>query len=248
MATSKTRDERRARVDKAELFRLIGYAPHPGQAPMHASRARFRVLACGARFGKSMAAAMEAVAALLQPCEKARGWVCAPSRDLVDRIFERVLAVFQEHFPARIIEQDARSQRLIVRNLGGGKSEVRGKSAADAVSLLGESLDFLIVDEAAALPRSTWDQCLSARLIDRRGWALLVSTPQGVNWFFHLFRRGQRLRDSDFASWTMPSWSNPHVDRITIEEERKRLPRDVWDAQYAAKFIGVPDTVLSIIA
>jgi len=238
MANSKTRAER-LRIDKVELFRVVGYAPHAGQAPMHASTARFRVLACGARFGKSVAAAMEVVAALLEPGDKTRGWIVAPSRDLVDRIFERVLVTFREHFPGRIIEEDARGQRLIVRNLGGGVSEVRGKAAENAVSLLGESLDFLVVDEAAKLPRSTWQECLSARLIDRRGWALLVSTPNSTNWFFDLYRRGQAGRDPDFASWCSPSWDNPHIDRATIEEERKRLPSDVFDEQYGAKFIGL---------
>jgi len=234
-----THKPERLRIDKDELFRFVGYEPHAGQAPMHASTARFRVLACGARFGKSVAAAMEVVAALLEPAEKVRGWIVAPSRDLVDRIFERVLATFREHFRGRIVEEDARSQRLVVRNLGGGISEVRGKSADNAVSLLGESLDFLVVDEAAKLPRSTWEQCLSARLIDRRGWALLVSSPSGTNFFFHLYRRGQGGRDPDFASWCSPSWDNPHIDRATIDEERKRLPSDVFDEQYAAKFIGV---------
>src|SRR5689334_1833105 len=213
MKLKKPTSERRARVNKAGLFKLVGYVPHPGQQLVHDSLARFRLLGCGARWGKSMAAAMEAVAALLHPADRARGWVVAPSRDLVDRIFERVLAVMNEHFASRIADQDARSQRLIVRNLGGGLTEVRGKSAENAVSLLGEALDFLIVDEAAQLPAATWEQCLSARLIDRRGWALLVSTPNGTNWFHGLYRRGQRARDPDFASWCSPSWDNPHVDR-----------------------------------
>src|SRR5690349_16610594 len=189
-----TKRSERLRVDKQGLFQLVGYVPHPGQQLVHDSLARFRVLGCGARWGKTVAAAMECVAAMLQPADKARGWIVAPSRDLVDRIFERVLAVFREHFPGRILDEDARAQRLIVKNLGGGTTELRGKSAENAVSLLGEALDFLICDEAAALPAATWESCLSARLIDRRGWALLVSTPNGANWFFLMYRRGQRSR------------------------------------------------------
>ena len=230
--------ERRARVDKEELFRLVGYQPHAGQVSLHESAARYRVLACGSRWGKSLAASMEVVAALLEPAEQARGWIVAPSRDLVERIFERVLAIFREHLAHRIAEHDQRQQRLVVRNLGGGLSEVRGKSAQDAVSLLGESLDFLIVDEAARMSANVWQSHLAARLVDRKGWALLVSTPNGPNWFFRLYRNGQRGRDASVESWRSPSWANPHLDRELIEEERRRLPRSVFEEQFCAEFVA----------
>ena len=71
-------------------------------------------------------------------------------------------------------------------------SEVRGKTADNPVSLLGEGLDWLIVDEAARMKPMIWESHLSQRLIDKRGWALLISTPRGKGWFFDLFRRGQR--------------------------------------------------------
>jgi hypothetical protein len=51
-------------------------------------------------------------------------------------------------------------------------------------------------------------------LIDKRGWALLISTPKGKGYFFDLFRRGQARGecaspDPDYASWNMPTWSTP---------------------------------------
>jgi hypothetical protein len=180
---------------------------------------------------------MEIVVALLEPAETARGWIVAPSRDLVDRSFERVHLAFRERLAHRIVELDERQQRLVVRNLGGGLSELRGKSAQDAVSLLGESLDFLVIDEAARLPASVWQSHLAARLVDRRGWALLVSTPNGPNWFMRLFRRGQRGRDASFESWRSPSWANPLLDAETIEEERRRLPTAAFQEQFAAEFL-----------
>ena len=68
-------------------------------------------------------------------------------------------------------------RRLVLRNLAGGFSEIRGKSADNPVSLLGEGLDWLIVDEAARLKPAIWEGHLSQRLIDKKGWALLISTP-----------------------------------------------------------------------
>ena len=69
MATKKKPTKRRrARLEKTELFRFVGYEPHEGQLEVHLSKAPRRVLACASRWGKSTCAAMEAVAALLAPC------------------------------------------------------------------------------------------------------------------------------------------------------------------------------------
>src|SRR5687767_6051839 len=100
-ATTDSRTRKDMRVAKGRLFSLVGYAPHPGQWLVHDSHARYRLLACGSRWGKSLAASMEVVAALLQPGDRTLGWIVAPTRDLADRILERVLIAFHKHLPHR---------------------------------------------------------------------------------------------------------------------------------------------------
>jgi hypothetical protein len=158
---------------------------------------------------------METIAALMEPRDSALGWLVAPTYDVADRIFKRVTALVLTHFPHRVIEHLPREHRIIVRNFGAGVSELRAKSADRPESLLGEALDFLVVDEGARLRPDVWNTYLSQRLIDRRGWALLVSTPQGCNWYRDLFKLGQAGHDPAFESWSMPSWDNPHVPRRT---------------------------------
>ena len=89
------------RVEKAELFRLLRYEPHPGQWLVHNSKARFRVLACGSRFGKSTAASMEVVAAMLAPAESTLGWICAPTVELTGFVMDRVRIAFLDRMPHR---------------------------------------------------------------------------------------------------------------------------------------------------
>ena len=157
------------RVSKKALFDHVGYTPHPGQIAVHRATEQFRVLACGARWGKSTCAAMEVVAALLQPAESSMGWVVAPTYDLCSRVFVRVEIALRQRFEHRIVYANAREHRIVVRNLGGGLSEMRAKSADNPVSLLGEGLDWLIIDEAARLKRDVWESYLSQRLVDRGG-------------------------------------------------------------------------------
>lgn len=231
-----TTPPRRQTLNRARLFRDLGYTPHPGQLEVHRSLARKRVVACGVRWGKSMCAAMEGIAAALEPCERSIGWVVAPTYDLADRVFREIQIVAYKHLRHRIVTMKEGERRLILRNMQGGLSEIRGKSADNPVSLLGEGLDWLIVDEAARLKPVIWESHLTQRLIDKKGWALLISTPKGKGWFFDAFRRGQG-RDDDTESWNQPTWNNPHLDPTIIDAERGKLPERVFLQEYGAQFV-----------
>jgi Terminase RNaseH-like domain/Terminase large subunit, T4likevirus-type, N-terminal len=222
--------------DKARFFHSLGYSPHPGQQQVHDSTASRRVVACGVRWGKTRCAAMEALTAAMAPSRQCMGWICAPTYDLADKVFREIELIAAEHLRHRIVMLKEHDRRLVLRNMAGGLSEVRGKSADNPVSLLGEGLDFVIVDEAARLKPSIWEGHLSQRLIDRHGWALMVSTPKGKGWLYELFQRGQR-REAQHASWNAPSWNNPHLDKALIDAERSRLPERVFRQEYGGEFL-----------
>lgn len=224
------------RVNKKALFADLGYEPHEGQLEVHESDAPRRVLACGVRWGKTRAAAMEGLAAALAPAERSMGWVVAGTYDLADKVFRELLLIAATKLNHRVISLSENERKLVIRNLGGGVSEVRGKSADNPMSLLGEGLDWLIVDEASRLKPSIWESHLSQRLIDKKGWALLISTPKGKGWFYEMWRRGER-GEPGYASWNYPSWTNPHLDRDMIEAERKVLPQRVFDQELGGAFI-----------
>lgn len=225
-------------LDKSAIFARIGYRPHAGQARVHASRARRRVVCAGVRWGKSEAAAAEAVCALVEPREKATIWTVAPTLDLTDRVLTRVLVWVETAFKHRILSYEKRERTLTVRNLGGGVTVLRAKTADSPASLLGESLDFLIVDECVRIPANVWHRHLAARLVDRRGGAFLISTAAPKTWFYDEWRRGQRGRDKEYESWSAPSSENPFLDPAAIEAERARLPVDVFHAEFLGEFIG----------
>ena len=124
-------------IDKAALFEDIGYQPHRGQQEIHESRASRRIVACGVRWGKTLCAAMEGLAAGLNPAERSIGWVVAPTYDLAQKIFREIQLAALQHFRHRIVKMREHDRVLVLRNLGGGLSEIRAKSADNPVSLLG---------------------------------------------------------------------------------------------------------------
>lgn len=172
----------RPKLDKRTFFADLGYVPHPGQLDVHLAAEPRRVVACGVRWGKTVCAAMEGLAAAMQPnADGSIGWVVG-------------------------------------------------------VSLLGEGLDWVILDEASRLKPRIWQAHISQRLIDKQGWALLISTPKGKGYYYDLYRRGQR-GDADWRSWNCPSRANPLLDPEIIERQRGLLPERVFRQEYEAEFL-----------
>jgi hypothetical protein len=92
-------------------------------------------------------------------------------------------------------------------------------------SLVGEGVDLLIIDEAAKMPRRIWDMYLSPTLVDRKGKAIFITTPQGYNWIYDLYLLGQT--DPQWYSHQSPSWENqyafPEGANDSFILERKRI-------------------------
>lgn len=224
-----------ATIDKLALFRDIGYSPHPGQLAVHASSHKRRVVACGVRWGKTLAAAHEGIAASINKYrwERVVGWVCAPTYELAGKVYREVAGAFMSNKILRgmVIRMRESDRMLEVHRMDGGVCEIRAKSADSPTSLLGEGLSWLIVDEASRVKPDVWQRYLSQRLIDRDGWAMLISTPKGKNWYWDMFR------SSATASWSSPSWENPILDREKIEAEREKIPEAVFRQEYGAEFI-----------
>jgi hypothetical protein len=225
------------RLDKLALFESVGYRPHDVQRAVHASTASRRAFCAGVRVGKSTLCVHEALGALLTPGPASRGWIVTPTAATTELITGPLFALLRTHFAHRVVELDERERCAVVRNLGGGLAEVVGKTADRPAALLGESLSWVVVDEAARLPAVIWET-LSQRLVDRRGWSLVCSTPKGTdNWFHREYTRGARGEEG-YAAWTAPTWANPSIDPDVILLERCRLTPRAFAAEYGAAFIG----------
>jgi hypothetical protein len=142
-----------------------------------------------------------------------------------------------EPIPGRNVREDARRITLP----GGG--EIVVKSADAPNSLLGEGLDMLVLDEAAYLDEEVWARVLRPTLTDRRGRALLISTPNGYDPLFHqAWMRGHDGRPG-WAAWQFPTWDSPLIDPAEIEEARETLPERVFLQEYGAQFVAMAGAV-----
>lgn len=198
---------------------------HPAQQEIFQNPARFKVVAAGRRFGKTILGSAEIlVAATAKP--DANVWWVAPSHAQT-RIAMRQIA--------RVVPAE---HREINRTLGeiylsnGGRIAL--KSAERPDNLRGEGLDLVVVDEAAFVPRDAWTQAIRPALSDRQGKALLISTFDGENWFWDLYRDAIDPENTEWEGWKLPTSANPYIPAEEIEEARRNLPKEVFGQEYLA--------------
>ena len=219
------------KIEKELVFNKMHYEPHEKQKLIHKGKVRFKVLACGRRFGKSLGAAMEAIYLLMHP--ETRGWVVAPTYLLADKVFREIFYYMNKYTPELIESQSAHKMHL--KTVMG--SEVWGKSADTPVGLLGEGLDWLIVDECAQIKEIVWHQYLRPTLTDRQGTGIFISTPAGRNWFYELFIRGQDPLETQYVSYNFPTLDNPFIEPSEVDEAKTQVPQRYFRQEYMAEFL-----------
>jgi len=127
-----------------------------------------------------------------------------------------------------------RSERLIeFRN--GGSLGVYSADSEDSVR--GEAFHLVILDEAARIAESAWQDVLQPTLADYNGDAILISTPKGRNWFYNEFQRA--LDDRQYAmAWQAPSAHNPIVSiQNAARKARDLVPERTYRQEWLAEFV-----------
>lgn len=202
-------------------------ALHPLQRQVMEDPARFKVLACGRRWGKTRLGVLSALAVALSG---GFAWWVAPSYKM-GMIGWRGLYTLARQIPGATIQKT----ELRAEIPGGGWFQIR--SADEPDSLRGEGLDYVAVDECAFVDERAWTEALRPALSDRKGSALFISTPRGMNWFWRHWQKGQRNDGGAWKSWSFPSRTNPYLDPSEIEEARKDLPERIFAQEYEAAFL-----------
>lgn len=206
------------------------------QRPILLSPARFKVVVCGRRWGKTAIGLM----ATLKGHGSFRGqrkgaidgakiWWVAPSYKVASKIWRDLKRATRGAW----IQKNEVERRIELP--GGGNVTVW--SADDPETLVGDGLDGLVIDEAAKVHRDTWGESLRPALADHLGWALMVGTPKGqLNWFFDVFQQAEE-RD-DWERWQRPTWDNPLIVPSEIDEMRADMTGTKFAQEVEAKFSG----------
>lgn len=199
---------------------------HPMQQEVVTDPARFKVVVCGRQWGKTVTGAIMCVEIASQGGDS---WWVGPSFpigqlgwDIIDGLCRQIPGTRFEGRPTYKITLPT-----------GGTIQLR--SADNPDSLRGATLDLVVFDEAAFAKPEAWP-FLRPTLSRRRGRAMFISTPKGLNWFHDLYQTAQGRRD--WATWRFPTTSNPYIDKDDVEEARAGMSSLLFSQEYEAEFIS----------
>ena len=203
---------------------------HESQQAVADSNARWKILCAGRRFGKSRLGVQLCLRTALAG---KRAWWVAPTYSIA-RVGWRDIQESARSFPESLEPNISLVNMEVKFPQTGGSIAVR--SADTPHRLRGEGLDFLVMDEAAFVKPDVWQQVLRPTLTERKGGALFISTPMGMNnWFYELWEMAEG-RD-DWERFQFPSWSNPLVDKEEVEQAKTEVGSIVYAQEYLAEFV-----------
>lgn len=201
--------------------------PHAGQCRVLRGSARFTVLCCGRRWGKTTFGMVRAAERALRDGLPV-GWFAPTYRYLAEpwRLMVRALR------PA-VVRASEESRRIEL--VGGGLIQFWSLDSGDAGR--GSKYGHVVIDEAAMVRNleAAWHESVRPTLTDFAGSADFLSTPKGRSGFHALYLRGEA--GGEWQSWRCPSGENPVLPAGEIEAARMGLPDRAFRQEYLAEFV-----------
>ena len=207
--------------------------PHNLQEEIENDSHRFRVVACGRRWGKTLMAMREAFNMLVKGFDvtrrRQRCWVVSPTFPLVKEDW----LIAEELLKDAITSKHQTDMKMVFEPFG----FIEFKSAErDDEGLRGAGLDCAVVDEASRVSRKSWEQGLRPALADKQGRCIFISTPKGRNWFYELYQKGQN-NDQEIKSWKYPTRTNPFFPQVEWDTIERTTPEIILRQEYNADFL-----------
>jgi hypothetical protein len=204
--------------------------PHVAQARVIREAKRFNTVCCGRRWGKTVLGLDRLIARALQGVPTS--WWAPTYRTLQDTWREASTTLAPV-----IIDKSESEHRLQLT--GGGTVEFWSTDAAGD-SARGRKYGLAVVDEAALVQglEQFWQATLRPMLADLRGASWFLSTPKGLNYFKVLHDRGQDPQRKDWASWQMPTRTNPYIAAEEIEAAREDMTESAFMQEFEAVWIS----------
>jgi phage terminase large subunit len=204
----------------------LNYKPYTYQNKFHQDESRFRVVAGGRRVGKTKCCLQEA----LRHCitnENALCWWVAPTYKEAREIGWAEFKEYQEALSPAL--HSVHNSRLCAEFTNGSKLYFKGSDNPD--TLRGRGLTMLVGDEAAFMKDNLWGMVLRPSLSDRHGKAVLISTPNGRNWFHGIYKA------NSWSSYHWVSSMNPLITPEEIDQVKDEISDVDYRQEYCAEFI-----------
>lgn len=200
------------------------------QTEIFTSNARWRVVVAGRRFGKTFLSNTELLGASLSGKSK-NCWYIAPTYGAAKEIAWDMLL---DQIPQEYIQKTHETALTITLHNG---SKISLKGAEKPNNLRGRSLDFVVLDEFADMRPETWYEVIRPSLADRKGSALFIGTPKGMNHFRDLWSMGVD-GVQDWQSWQYTTVEGGNVTKEEVEAAKRDMDERTFKQEFEAAFVN----------
>jgi predicted phage terminase large subunit-like protein len=201
----------------------------PWQIEVWQDKSRFKVIAAGRRCGKSNLAIKMLLAKALEAPEGSAVVYVAPTLGQARQIAWDALLT-----QGRSVIKQAHVNQMDITLVTGRKIHIRSGENPD--TLRGLKLYFAVIDEAAFVKEDLFTKIIRPALADLKGEAVLISTPDGRNWFYDAYKTGESGRSKDWKAWHLTTLDNPTIDPEEIEAAKKTLSTFHFNQEFLASF------------
>jgi hypothetical protein len=137
------------------------------------------------------------------------------------------------------------SIKHIIESNKGGKSDIEivfkngsailFRSARSGDSLRGEGINYMILDEAAFISQTVYEQILQPMLLTSGKKLFIITTPKGKNWIFDKWNEWQEMPDCRVFRWS--SYDSPYSPKSKLNKTKQSLNPKIFAQEYMAEFI-----------
>ena len=204
----------------------IKVALHDAQMQIFKSKARFKVVSAGRRFGKSRLAAWVLLINALQSKSKDVFYVGPTFQQSKDIMWGMLKELGQDVIKA------AHENTAVLTLINDRKIYLKGSDRPD--TLRGVGLSYVVLDEYASMKPEVWEMILRPTLADVKGGALFIGTPAGKNHFYKLFQDAHE--ENDWEAFQYSSTDNPLLDPEEIAAAKSTMSTQAFRQEFEATF------------
>lgn len=198
--------------------------------------ARFKVLVCGRRFGKTFLAITWLLRNAMQ--EPGIHYYIAPSYVMAKTIAWRLLKSLALDYAVKTNESE-----LSIEFRNGGVIQLKGAENRD--SLRGVALSSCVMDENAYIAEEAWSEVVRPATSDKQAPVMFITSPAGWNWAKNLYDYAMTGKDENWKAWTFTTAEGGNIKPEEIAAARRELPERTFNQEYQASFEMLANRVYS---
>ena len=206
---------------------------HQSQRLIASSTARFKVLRCGRRFGKTTEAIEEMKGAcLFAPAPVA--YFATTQDQARDIVWDDL--VHEVEGTANFVSKNEQRLEVVLRRPDGTTNKIRLFGWENIETARGKKYSLVVLDEVDSMRsfEKQWREILRPTLVDYEGHALFMGTPKGYKTLYRLEKLA--ITNKDYESFHFTSYDNPHLKSSELEGMKSEMTESQFSQEMMAEY------------